>query len=654
LTHNHYQKERTVTVSEKGLKLRGPRLTKAIRACRSEAQLVALLQSPGLGDSGRQAVRAEMRKRFGYDDLGATEASPSPQPSPWQGEGEEGSRCRVCGCTEAHACPGGCYWVEQPGADGLGLCSRCVGKAVPIERAKPLLTDHTESRPVRLADIRLDGNIRQTDLEAPKFAELLASIKRVGVIQPVALHRAPQPGAAVPQLTLICGRRRLAAAELAELTEIPAIIYTDLTDADIAELRFTENMDRADLTVIEEGVAFADMESKGFRPSDLAARIGKAPGYVHDRLRIVRKVNKKLWPWIAEGKLQVEIALDLAALDDEDEQLEIIDPGDEYGWARTIRDGGRLKPAEIRQHVLNRLCKLGGVDWDKTVEFAGRPPCNGCGSNSNTQPFLFGHVEGADDGGAVEKHRCSNPACYRHKTDAARKLLAEVTKAKAKPAEMVEAMASKGLRVPAALKDAAKKGLAKPPAKKTVSGASSYGGSYKDLPRDCPVMRWQDAIVGWSKQIVERFRDSIDVTAPAWRAEAIADELVGGDGYGYSDGVCSMWSAKDRQAVRPLLARLLLAGCKGKADGLLAKLLHQVRDNATFDWIEGYGSYGRTESDMQAVIERNVADFVERAAAAGCAVDPATTPKLEDYQPGGAKAASTKATKKATKKKGKK
>ena len=35
---------------------------------------------------------------------------------------EDVRRCRVCGCTDDHACPGGCYWVEED------LCSECVGK----------------------------------------------------------------------------------------------------------------------------------------------------------------------------------------------------------------------------------------------------------------------------------------------------------------------------------------------------------------------------------------------------------------------------------------------------------------------------------------------------------------------------------------------
>jgi hypothetical protein len=37
-------------------------------------------------------------------------------------------KCRVCGCTEAKACPGGCSWTEKPDKKGLGLCSVCAKK----------------------------------------------------------------------------------------------------------------------------------------------------------------------------------------------------------------------------------------------------------------------------------------------------------------------------------------------------------------------------------------------------------------------------------------------------------------------------------------------------------------------------------------------
>ena len=53
-----------------------------------------------------------------YDDYGASEFDCTPM----YDEDDE-PRCRVCGCTQNNACPGGCYWVEED------LCSACVEKA---------------------------------------------------------------------------------------------------------------------------------------------------------------------------------------------------------------------------------------------------------------------------------------------------------------------------------------------------------------------------------------------------------------------------------------------------------------------------------------------------------------------------------------------
>lgn len=120
---------------------------------------------------------------------------------------------------------------------------------------------------------------RNFDEEA--LAELAASIRTHGVVQPVIVRRDADG------YTLIAGERRLRASKLAGLTTMPAIVR-DYNEEAAAEVALVENLQREDLNPVEEGRAYRRlMETYGYTQEKLAGIVGKSRPYVANLLRIL-------------------------------------------------------------------------------------------------------------------------------------------------------------------------------------------------------------------------------------------------------------------------------------------------------------------------------------------------------------------------------
>lgn len=125
------------------------------------------------------------------------------------------------------------------------------------------------------------GNTRKY-ADPDKLRELAASIKQHGVIQPITVR--PDADGYV----VVCGHRRYHATQIAGLTQIPAIIR-NLTPDEVLEVQVLENLQREDISPIDEAHAFESLLKK--ESIDwLASRIGKSKRYVHDRLRLATLV----------------------------------------------------------------------------------------------------------------------------------------------------------------------------------------------------------------------------------------------------------------------------------------------------------------------------------------------------------------------------
>ena len=143
---------------------------------------------------------------------------------------------------------------------------------------------------VSVTDIIPNPRQPRTVMDAEALAELSASIREHGLIQPLIVTRARPTDRAAYQL--IAGERRWRAAQLAGLTAVPVVIK-EATPQQSLELALVENIQRADLNPLEEAEAFQALISDfGLSQQEVADRVGKSRVAVANVVRLLRLPEK--------------------------------------------------------------------------------------------------------------------------------------------------------------------------------------------------------------------------------------------------------------------------------------------------------------------------------------------------------------------------
>jgi ParB family chromosome partitioning protein len=123
----------------------------------------------------------------------------------------------------------------------------------------------------------------RSHMDRQHLDELTASIRTHGIVQPLIVTPAGEPGA----YHLIAGERRWRAAQRAGLTRVPAIVK-DATPQAMLELALVENIVRADLNPLEEAEAFQQLIGEfGISQAELAGRVGRSRVAVSNTLRLL-------------------------------------------------------------------------------------------------------------------------------------------------------------------------------------------------------------------------------------------------------------------------------------------------------------------------------------------------------------------------------
>jgi ParB family chromosome partitioning protein len=164
---------------------------------------------------------------------------------------------------------------------------------------------------VPIAVIRPNPLQPRQHFDAESLAELAASIRARGLLQPIIVRRDADGG-----YTLIAGERRLRAAELAGVGLVPAI----LSDDDLLEVALEENVQREDLSPLEEAEALAALAAeRGLSHGDLAQVIHKSRPYVSNTLTLTRLPDDIKQEYFATGAtVSREIMISIARQDSPD------------------------------------------------------------------------------------------------------------------------------------------------------------------------------------------------------------------------------------------------------------------------------------------------------------------------------------------------
>lgn len=170
-----------------------------------------------------------------------------------------------------------------------------------------------------LASIRPNSKQPRSVFEPEAFAELVHSIKELGVLQPIVVRSiTEEPG----KYELIMGERRLRASKEAGLTKIPAVIR-ETADENMLRDALLENLHRSDLNPLEEASAYQQLlEDFGITQEELANRIGRSRPKITNSIRLL-KLPAEVQRKVAAGVLSAGHARALLAIEDEARQLEL-------------------------------------------------------------------------------------------------------------------------------------------------------------------------------------------------------------------------------------------------------------------------------------------------------------------------------------------
>jgi ParB family chromosome partitioning protein len=143
------------------------------------------------------------------------------------------------------------------------------------------------------------------------LAELAASIREVGILQPIVVRRTAQG------YEVVTGERRLRAAKLAGLATVP-VVLRDSDDSDLLREALIENIHREDLNPIELGEAFRQLlDELGLKQEELADRVGLSRSHIANTIRLL-SLPLEVQQLLADEKISAGHARALLALGDTD------------------------------------------------------------------------------------------------------------------------------------------------------------------------------------------------------------------------------------------------------------------------------------------------------------------------------------------------
>ena len=168
---------------------------------------------------------------------------------------------------------------------------------------------------VEIVNVEANPFNPRTNFELEALKELAASIKALGIIQPLTLRQI-SPN----KYQLISGERRLRAAQIAGLKEVPAYIRV-ANDQSMLEMALVENIQRENLNAIEIGLSYQRLiEECKYTQLELGSKISKSRSDIANHLRLL-KLPAEIQASVRDNELSMGHARALLGIQDEVEQL---------------------------------------------------------------------------------------------------------------------------------------------------------------------------------------------------------------------------------------------------------------------------------------------------------------------------------------------
>ncbi|MDA2978898.1 MAG: ParB/RepB/Spo0J family partition protein [Actinomycetota bacterium] len=200
--------------------------------------------------------------------------------------------------------------------------------------------DHPTAGFAVIATSDIDPNPKQPRVEFDQAGidSLAASIGSVGLLQPVVVRAAGE------RYVLVAGERRLRASKQAGLDSIPAVIRVESDDGTNLTEALVENLQREDLTVLEEAAAFSQLlEDFGMTHEQVAQQVGRSRSAVTNTVRLLQ-LPAPIHEMLVNGSLTAGHARALLGSDDEAYAIHIAERAASEGWTvRRVEEAIRLR-----------------------------------------------------------------------------------------------------------------------------------------------------------------------------------------------------------------------------------------------------------------------------------------------------------------------
>ncbi len=214
-------------------------------------------------------------------------------------------------------------------------------RETPSEETKEIAPAGRAPLALPIANIRPGKFQPRKRFDEAEVEALAKSIREKGILQPILVRPvAGEPG----MYELVAGERRWRAAQQAQLHEIPALVR-ELADRDTLEVALVENLQRQDLTAVEEARGYQRMMDDFRRTQeDVAEIVGKSRSHVANTLRLLT-LPGAVQTMLDDGRLTAGHARPLVGLDDAERLAERIAAGglsvrETEKLAQKVRDGG--------------------------------------------------------------------------------------------------------------------------------------------------------------------------------------------------------------------------------------------------------------------------------------------------------------------------
>lgn len=192
-----------------------------------------------------------------------------------------------------------------------------LGKGLDTIFAENETEDSNSSVMLKISEIEPNRSQPRKDFDENSLSDLAQSISQHGLLQPLLVRPLPIGG-----YQIVAGERRYRACRMAGLTEVPVTIR-ELSDTETMELALIENLQREDLSPIEEALGYkALIDEHGFSQEEVATSVGKSRPAIANSLRIL-KLPDSVLEYVKQDKISAGHARALLMLDNEKDMHEL-------------------------------------------------------------------------------------------------------------------------------------------------------------------------------------------------------------------------------------------------------------------------------------------------------------------------------------------